>query len=214
LASLLIYRSALGRSDLTHIEYSSTFLVILLGVNIALFISILITNEMFLRYTVYVLTALNILFISTSIIGTLNFRNILSLNVRISNFVTKSDTEFLNEKKANGIYELQKIFEEEKCVFSLGNDPLSPYLIKKPNCDRFFISYFAAADPFREELFTDFKETNPEYFIYSINSWTQNLDNINNQERFPELIQYIDNNYSYYKTVSDYWTVYKKTPQP
>lgn len=213
LVSLLTYRSALGRSDLTHVEYSSTLGIIVLGLNAALVLSYLNFKLKFLRFSFYFLSLLNIFFMSGILIKSSNFNNLFSFRSRVNSFVKLQDESFLNESKAEGIKELKNIFSDEDCIFSLASDAVSPYLIKKTSCDRFFISYFAAADPYRDELLNDFKEINPEIFIFSTNSWTQNLDNINNKDRFPMLMEYIEQNYEQYRLISDYWNVYRKVPK-
>ena len=62
----------------------------------------------------------------------------------------------------------------------------------------------------REKFIKDLAEINPEYIIYSSKSWTQNLDNITNEQRMPEVLDYVNEKYAYYETVSDYWEIYKR----
>ena len=81
-------------------------------------------------------------------------------------------------------------------------------MFKKPSCNEYYISYFSAVDPLRDQFINDLEEIKPNYIIYSTNSWTQNLDNISNNQRIPTVLEYVNQNYQFYKTYGDNWNIY------
>ena len=217
-SSLLFYRSALGRSDLTHLEYSSSFVFIVLGLNIALIISYIFpvhvlpdkSKEKLQKHAILFPAFLNCFFLLFTFSKNFNPSNIFSFGSRLNEYVHREDYAFYNKNYADGVKRLNQIFADEKCVFSLASDAISPFMLRKPSCNEFYISYFASVDPYREKFIKDLAEINPEYIIYSSKSWTQNLDNITNEQRMPEVLDYVNEKYAHYETVSDYWEIYKR----
>jgi hypothetical protein len=217
-SSLLFYRSVLGRGDLTHLEYSSSFVFIVLGLNISLIIGYIFYTDILpdknkkklQKYTALIPTLLNCVFLLVTFSKNFNPANIFSFGDRLNDYTHKEDSAFYNENYAKGVKRLKQIFADEKCVFSLSSDAISPFMLRKPSCNEFYISYFASVDPYREKLIKDLEEISPEYIIYSSKSWTQNLDNITNEQRMPEVLNYVNERYTHYETVSDYWDIYKR----
>ena len=206
--SLLLYRSALGRSDLTHVETSSSFIFIVLGLNLGLYLTIINTNTKVLRFILLLLIIIDTSFIGKSYISR-NPRNIFSFVQNTYQYVHLDNNAFINKDNQDGILRLKEIFKDESCIMNFTSQAVIPYLLDKPSCGRLYISYFASAEPVREEFFSTIREDAPQYILYSSKSWTYNLDNITNYQRFPNIMQYIDNKYEYFELVSDYWVVYK-----
>lgn len=209
-ASIIQYRSGLGRSDLLHIEYSSTFIILLFSFNICILSSFLkFIQNYFIKITNTLLILLVFLLIYQLYIN-FNPNNLLNYHSNLDKFVNLPDKEFTINDKFNALNELEEIFENEKCIFSFGNDAITPFLLRKPSCSEFYLSYFASPQPFQEKLVEMLVKKSPEYIIYSTYSWYQNIDNISNEKRLNKVMRYIDSNYIYYKTVSNNWVIYKK----
>ena len=208
--SLIHYRSALGRSDLTHIEYSSSLVIMVLGLNLVLLLIFLKPSKKILDIIITSFFVLNCFFLIYPSVKGFNPINIVTFDKRLKDFIQKKDEEFINKDRTSGIVKLKEIFNEERCIYSLTSEALTPYLLKKPSCGPIYISYFASVDPYRESFLRDLMVNNPKYLVYSSKSWTQNLDNIINSQRFPKLMEYVNSNYSHYETVSDYWEVYRR----
>lgn len=210
LMSLLHFRSALGRSDLMHIEYSSSFLFIVLGFNFALIIWYLNLKQKYLKLIFIILASLNIVALLYPAFRNLNLRNLFTVKERVNIFVNKSDYDFYNQDRLEGVKKLEEIFKDERCIFDLSSSALTPYMLKKPSCGYFYISYFASSDSLQKVLINDLRVNSPNYIIYETKMWTQNLDGITNIQRLPKVLQYVNSNYSHYEMVSDYWEVYKR----
>ncbi len=208
--SLLHYRSALGRSDMTHIEYSSSLIIMVFGINIILLIIFFNLLKKKLNYLVVFLVILNCSYIILPAIKTFNPSNIFTFGFRLNVFVHKDDDAFINKDRIGGISRLKQIFGGEECVFSLTSDAFTPYLVKKPSCGPVYITYFASVDPVRSSFLNELKTKNPKYILYSSKLWTQSLDRITNNQRLSELMKYVDSKYSHYEMVADYWDVYKR----
>jgi hypothetical protein len=207
--SLLLYRTALGRSDLIHIETSSTFIFITLGFNIGLLIFIT-RLPVKIKEMAPVFVLLLSLLLLTYGYSRLNYKNLINFTDRTNKYTKVADTYYINESRRGGITRLQEIFKNEPCVFNLSSEASLPYLINKPSCGRLYISYLASAEPVRQELANTISVAKPNYILYSSKNWTQNLDSITNEQRFPLVMSYVNTHYKLFETVSDYWTVYVK----
>lgn len=205
LISILIYRSALGRSDLIHIETSSTFIFITLGLNMGILFYLVVFHRIFKKYLSITIFILSLIFLASS--TNLNISNILSFRSRLLEHIYADDIYYVNEVRRDGIYRLRDIFNNESCVYNITSEASLPYLIKKPSCGRYYISYLASADPARLDLSITINSEKPKYIIYSTKGWTQDMDNISNNERFKDLMSNIEENYRLYENVSDYWSV-------
>ncbi len=206
--SLVFYRTALGRSDLLHIETSSSFIFIVLGFSLGLLILSLNELDRFVVPTLALSLLLNFGFVFLTFVKA-NPANLISFPKRMADFVTTNDLDFVNTERRAGIVRLREIFNDQKCIVNLTSEAAMPYLLSKPSCGRIYISYFASAEPVRNDFLTTIVKTSPKYILYSSKSWTQNLDNITNDQRFPAVIKYVQASYEPFETVSDYWTVYK-----
>jgi hypothetical protein len=209
LASLILYRTALGRSDLLHIETSSSFVFAVLGLSVGLLIIFTKGTQKLTEPILYSSIFLNVLFMLFVGIKT-DPSNMFTFSQRTAQFVKTDDLEFINPERREGIRRLKDTFDQERCVLNLTSEAVMPYLLNRPSCGRIYISYFAAGEPVRSELMSTVKDASPEYILYSSKNWTQNLDNITNLQRFPDIMSYIEGSYVNYETVSDYWVIYRK----
>jgi len=208
--SLLHFRSALGRSDLMHVEYSSSLLLIVLGFNCVLLIYYLNLKQKYLNFFFILFALLNMFALVYPIKGNLNLKNLLTVKERVDIYVKRPDYDFYNQDRLDGVKRFEEIFHDDKCIFDLSSSALTAYMLKKPSCGQFYISYFASSDTLQDLLIDDLKNNNPNYIIYSTEMWTQNLDGITNNQRLPKVLEYVDSNYSQYEIISEYWNVYKR----
>ncbi len=204
--SLLHYRSALGRVDLTHIEVNSGLIFLLLGFNAAL-ITMLFFPHKFGK-TVIKVSVMLIVILSVYMARQIPPSNLFTFVSRAKVFLHEDSLSYVNKDRVEGIRELRQIFSKEKCVLSLTSEAAMPYLLNKPSCGPLYISYFASAEPVRSRFLDDIKAYRPKYLLFSTKSWTQDMDGISNEYRFPGVMKYVENNYSFYKLVADYWVVY------
>ncbi len=210
LISMLHFRSALGRSDLMHIEYSSSLIFIVLGFNFAVLICYLNLKQKYLKLIFIILASLNTIALVYPTMGNLNLRNLFTVKERINIYINRPDYDFYNQDRLEGVKRLEEIFKNEECIFDLSSSALTPYMLKKPSCGYFYISYFASSDSLQKVLINDLRVNSPNYIIYETKMWAQNLDGITNIQRLPKVLQYVNSNYSHYEMVSDYWEVYKR----
>lgn len=179
------------------------------GFNLALLITLLGVPKKIMNKASLSLAIVNITFLMYPVLSTFNPNNIIIFNRRVDRFIHEDKLSFVSSERISGVRDLQEIFSQESCIFSLTSESAMPYLLNKPSCGPIYISYFASAEPMRNNLLTDLKVYKPKYILYSSKSWTQSMDRINNEQRFPNVMNYVEANYSYFETVSDYWVVYK-----
>lgn len=208
--SLLHFRSALGRADLMHVEYSSSLLFITMGFNLALLFFSIKPKLIFYKILIIILAVLNGTALFYPFLRNFNLKNIFTVKPRIESYVKRPDYDFYNQDRLEGVKRMENIFENERCVYDITSSALTPYMLKKPSCGNFYISYFASAESLEKILLSDLIENNPSYILYETKMWTQNLDGLTNEKRIPLVLEYINLNYSHYETISDYWDVYKR----
>lgn len=193
-----------------HVEYSSSLLFINFGFNFAIIISYLNLKQKYFNLFVIFLASLNILLLVYPLKGNINYRNLFTVRERIYIYVKRPDYDFYNQDRLEGVRRLEEIFRDEKCIFDLSSSALTPYMLKKPSCGIFYISYFASSDTLQNLLINDLKNNNPKYIIHSTSMWTQDLDGITNNQRLPKVLEYVDSKYTQYEVISEYWYVYKR----
>ncbi len=190
-ASLLFFRSALGRSDVGHIQYASSFAYLALGYwlwrrwgdSLARRASVAIPLLLLAN------TALGI-----RAVGWVHPSAMISFASRARDYVEMPDAYFLQERTVE-IEALKEVFFPEPCLFSLTLDAGMGYLLKKTTCNRFYIPWFASPKPLREELLADLIAKQPRVILVESRWGEQDVDGISNRERFAELYAYIDTHY-------------------
>ncbi|MFC1855287.1 hypothetical protein ACFL2A_01940 [Thermodesulfobacteriota bacterium] len=205
--SVLYFRSGLGRAEIHHVRYASSFAFI--GVAFLMWMMIRhIKRRVFIRLTLVLLICINMT-VALYQFSKLDISTIISAPTRISKFVKAPDRSFFTEDRWADIAMLQTIFENEPCILSLTNDASMPYLMKKPSCGEFFITWFASPKPLRDHLIADIKADSPNYILFKSHTFYNRFDNIENQERFPDVNNFILANYSPYQNVNGF-EVYKR----
>jgi hypothetical protein len=156
------------------------------------------------------ISALLIVILSIYMTRHVSLMNLITFSSRAKAFLHEDSLNYVNKDRIGGVRELRQIFSKEKCILSLTSEAAIPYLLNKPSCGPLYISYFASAEPIRARFLEDIKKYHPGYILFSTKSWTQGMDGISNENRFPDVMRYVENNYTFYSSVSDYWIVYAK----
>ncbi len=95
----------------------------------------------------------------------------------------------------NALPKLRRAFDQEPCVFALPSEPGWYLYLGKLPCTRFYITWFAAPTRFQREVIRDLREKEPRTILYSSPNWTNAIDGIPAQRRYPELVDFIKNRY-------------------
>lgn len=205
LLAIFYYRGALGRSDIFHLRYASSFACLGLFFPLWIWFSQLKIKKPRLREaalggSLCVLTAA--LIPSLGQISTV-FKTEWMQTPHLP------DDFFLSKKIMKVKSEFEVIFQNEKCFFSMTSEPAWVYLLRKPSCSRFYAVWFATPRPLRDELLSDLKRTSPQYLLFDSPQSQGYVDGVTPEQRFPELIEYIHRHYLPFRDI-DGWKILKK----
>ncbi|MFC1855336.1 hypothetical protein ACFL2A_02185 [Thermodesulfobacteriota bacterium] len=202
LLSFFYFRSGLGRAEILHVKYASSFAFI----GVAYLSWLVIRNlrrPLLIRSLLFLLIGINTTLVVSNI-SKLSFSTISSAPERITRFVSEPDYMFLDKDARETVEMLKATFKDEPCFLSFTNEAALPYLLKKPSCGEFFIVWFATPKPQREKLIEDIKEHAPKYILFRSPTFYNTFDNIKNEVRFPEVNDFVLRNYTPYKNIAGY----------
>ena len=160
--SFCSYLYALGRSDGGHIKQTTGILILFFSTFI--FYNLLIFFEKF-----YKATAAKIIILSLIIIFVINlkidFKNILNYSDRFNEFVLLEDKEYLSDEQNYLVENVIPLLDDYNCIQLFTNDSALPYLLKKPNCSKYYFIYSLGSEADQKNLIRNMN--NIEIIIYS-----------------------------------------------
>jgi hypothetical protein len=93
-------------------------------------------------------------------------------------------------------------------VMFFPNEAAYYFLFNRRNPTRYAISYFAASSVQRREMVDDLERNKPEYVIYSLETWR--VDDIPEKVQVPELVAYLGGKYEPYRKISNVLVMKRK----
>ncbi len=200
LLSVLFFRSALGRSDWSHVIYSSTMSYLLV---------IYIFTKYYLQPYFHKKKPLKKLTIIITI--TAGFLIIITGSYRIYNnglFATNfpyhtEDSHFIPGNYKNTINFLNNNLDENENFFTMTSEAIWYYFINKPAPTAFSVVWFAMPEFYQERVINDLENSNVKIILYKNDFWTNAIDDLTSQERLPLIDNYIRNHYSFFKKIDD-----------
>ena len=199
----LTYGYAIGRSDGPHIK--STF-----GYSIIFYCSLLIyfllnfLNQkinLFRSIKTIFLSAISFMIIIVIFFQSLNFHNIYNFKSRLYNYVNLDDDKFLTFKDNNFIKNAEKILIDYDCIQIFSNDVLMLYLLRKPNCTKFYFPITIGSEKNQKYLIDKLKKVKIVLADKDTNEFSPN-------KRLPLLQEYINQNYNKLYD-EDNWIIFK-----
>jgi len=91
-------------------------------------------------------------------------KNISDYSLRLKQFIYLEDKNYLSDDQNYLIQNLKPIINEYKCIQLFTYDAALPYILKKPNCSKFYFTYSLGSIKDQESLIKDLKNT--EFIIY------------------------------------------------
>jgi hypothetical protein len=206
--ALFFYRGVLGRSDVLHVMQAGSFAILGCAIVLASYLSTfpLLTRKLLaLPLLIWACT-----FLWSHASSPLSIVNdVASFKARALVYANKPDDEFLPPQMKATKYFLAEEFANQKCLSSLVAEPLWNYLLRKPSCDRFYISWFISPPYLQNEALDNLKTQQPEKILLHTPKGGDSLDLITLDVRVPKLYGYIMANYELSKA-QDGWIVYKR----
>ena len=223
ISGILVFKSALTRSDVHHLKYSSGLYSLIFIFIIFYFIFFYLRENKFInnylskmnkkikqKIVLFTFVIFSTLFLSGFLDGKgidltkhkLNNLNNLSSNLKqlikaeTKNYLKPADLMALQRYKALSI--------EDSCVQFFSDDNFFPFFLKKPTCTKFYLSNQIIRDFSEEEFISEFEKSMPNIILYeSPTKLMFNYDNLQNAMNF------VRENYEFYENFNGY-IFYKK----
>ena len=211
-----MYKTALSRSDGPHIR-SVTGLPLLLLCIIALnlIFDFILKNEKYLKIFQNITNfrnTISFMLISFSIfiffISNLNFKNIISFESRVQNYVSLSDEFFLSESQNLLIKRYNDLTIKDECVLIFTYEAAIPYLLNKPSCNKYYFVHSIGSKE-NQNLFIKSIENRKPNFVLLGGEYKNLIDiGLGPRERLPLINNFIMKNYQLNENVL-HWSIYK-----
>jgi hypothetical protein len=199
-ASFCSYLYALGRSDGGHIKQTT-------GILLILYFSFILYNlstftEKFFQINnskkIFFSTINLILFFILILSINLNVANIIDFKKRVKNYIYLDDSLFLSDEQNQFINKIKPLINDYDCLQLFTNDAALSYLLKKPNCSKYYFIYSLGA--FREQnlMIEEIKEVRLIIYRGQTDNW-----GFLPQEKLPLVNEYIISNF---KKISKFYS--------
>ena len=214
LSGILIFNSALLRSDSYHLKYSSGIYT-LIFIFLTFFFIIFKLKYKIDSYLIFPKFFNKIVKTFLLIILTLNFSgffennnqknnllkdlNIFNFKNNILNLVTAEDNSFLNDDMIVVIGKYKKISMSDNCVQILSDDVAFAYFLRKKTCTQFFISAQILTNNLEEKFISQLRLSNPSVILYE-----SKVKILSNKLNMPLTTNYIQSNYILMESYKDY----------
>ncbi len=223
ISGIVIFNSALTRSDSSHIKYSSgLYTVVLIFIILFLINYFLEKKQIFKKLSLFLnsssrknlflvtLSALS-LFIFTEILNNKNqisFKNRL-VNIKssfnsINTLITTDSSTLLDQKNLLVLEKYKRLSFNDDCVQYFSDDNFFPYFLKKPSCTKFYLTNQIIIGHSEDMFINELKQKMPNVILYK--SPTKLLLN---RKNLPNAIKFIENNYVFYENFGGF-IFYKK----
>ena len=199
LLSFLSYIYALGRTDYTHLKQVFGFPIIFFSCYLLFYLFHFIhhknnletyNNKKFFILLIPLITVFHLNF-NIDYLKTLNFKS------RFNEYIELADNEFLSKADNEFINQASLLIKDEKCIQLYSNDAALLYLLKKPNCTKYYFTWIIGSKKNQTDLINKLDNTN---FIIAggvidkkmkLHKWGPSLD-----VKYPLLTDYIYKNFN------------------
>ena len=212
LSSIILFNSALVRSDSYHLKYTAglyTFIFLFLVMYyIFHYINKKINNNINLKgKNKTIITIIILCGIAINLNGSFNVNNIsdkylnfINAKQNISYLLKSSDEKFLKKEKKELIQFYKELSENDNCIQILTDDTALSYFLKKRTCTQFFTTAGISSNLIEKRFITQLNKSLPKIILYD-NSKHRLLSN---HQNFPKAINFINSKYEFYKKFEEY----------
>ncbi len=199
--SFCSYLYALGRSDGGHIKQTTGVLILFFSTFI--FFNLLKFLEKFYKANLATITILSLIIIFVFNLK-IDLKNILNYSDRFNEFVFLDDKEYLSDEQNYLVENITPLLDNYDCIQLFTNDSALPYLLKKPNCSKYYFIYSLGSVADQNDLIRNMNNT--EFVIYS--GQTDNWG-ISPQKKLTIVNNYINSEFLNTKKILDWEIKYK-----
>ena len=212
IASILVFKTALSRSDTPHIKVAIGFNLFLIYSTGLYFlfsyienkkkIKILINN--FKKNNINLFIIFSLLIISILKTNITDIKNIPNAFNNIDNLVNYKNEKYLSSDYRQLVNYYKNLVKNEKCVQIVTNEASLPYLLNKPTCTQYYFMYPIGKKDLQEKFIEQLKISKPKIILYNseISTWDFS------SKHASIIFDYFDQNYSLHSKFK-YWTFYQ-----
>ena len=223
ISGIIVFKSALTRSDVYHLKYSSGLytLVFAFAVLFVVLTSLIerkninayfskLNREIKKRLILAIIIIFSFLFlggylnnknqnsIQTSLINLANFK------INIEKLVLTNSLDLLNDRNLAVLNKYKTLSSNDTCIQNFSDDNFFPFFLKKPTCTKFYLSNQILSSYSESQFILEFQESMPNVILYeSPTKLLFNYDNLQNAMKF------VRDNYEFYENYYGF-VFYKK----
>ena len=190
--SFCSYIYALGRSDGGHIKQTTG--IILLFYLVFTFYSLiryfekLNLNHQFKDNFILFSNIILIIFFLLSV--EININKTMNYSQRIKQYIHLNDNSFLSKEQTYFVEQMEPITRNYQCLQLFTYDAALPYLLKKPNCSRYYFIYSVGSLKDQKNLIEEMKNTKLAIYSGQTDNW-----GFKPQKKLPLVDNYINSNF-------------------
>ncbi len=193
LLAVFSFRSALGRADIGHIEYSSAFTYFfLIYVFLKHYLARWLREQGGRRVFTWLVVAMAAVIM---VVGCYRVADRDRLNANFPAVKGYPDSHFMPAGYAETSEWLKAHLEKDESFVTMTNEASWYYFVDRPSPTRFQVAWFAAPEKYQREMVRDLETRNVKYVIYRNANPVNDMDGIRNEKRLPIVFDYIDRNY-------------------
>lgn len=194
----LSYTYALTRSDGPHLKQAFGFPAIFLNFyimfNLIYYLSKFKIKILKSRITIIFIIPI---FITYFFLVNIDIRNVFNFKSRFINYISLNDEKFLSKEDFTFVNLTSDLIKNEKCIQLFTNDAALLYLLKKPNCSRYYFVYSIGSIKNQKNMINEMQNAN----IIILNGRTDNWGSVPLETMYPLIYDYINKNYRDYKKI-------------
>ena len=194
--SFCSYLYALGRSDGGHIKQTTG--VLILFFSILIFFNFLKFLEEFLKKNFSIITIFTLIIIFVFNLK-IDFKNIYSHSDRFNDFIFLEDKEYLSEDQNYLVENMKPLLENYDCIQLFTYDAALPYLLKKPNCTKYYFIYSLGSVNDQNDLIKNMNDTSLVIYSGQTDNWGTSP-----QKKLTIVNNYINSEFSKTKKILDW----------
>jgi hypothetical protein len=162
LTAFLSYMYALGRTDYTHLKQAFGFPLMFLSCYLLFYLFYFIHQKYKIYY--YNNKKFLITLVSLTLLFFINFNvdpsKIIHFKNRFVEYIELKDSNFLSQMDNDFVKQTSSLIENEKCIQLYTNDAALLYLLKKPNCTKYYFVWIIGSKKNQIDLIDKLNNTN------------------------------------------------------
>ncbi len=193
LLALVGFRTALGRSDPSHLAQGFSFVLLATVFCVWLALRLLPTR---VRKALIVLAALSL---AATLAVQTQHGSVLAaprISTAIGAYASRSDESFLSESQQALREALAPLVAQQDCFFTFPNEPAWYYLLRKPSCSPYFFTAHASGRDQEHDLIESLQREEPHFILYASADPRSVIDGIPNSTRLPVVDAWIRDHYA------------------